>query len=315
MYTLIRAEFFRCTKIRLFWLSLCLCPAAGIFSGCLVSANEENFFPILLAPSSLILGIFLSLNTGREYSDGTVRNKLIAGNTKTQIFLARLCCSVPTGALMAALFILPFSMLSAGTLHSFIPADILWHAVLTFILLHGTWAVIFTVVSSLISSREVGSIINLLLIILIAVICSTIEFELGHPEFIQNEEASLVPVTQEELEQIHNNTFAGSYFTSPEQGAANHYYKYETDISATKNPAYVQRPRRTILETVYYLLPSGQTGNYISYFTACFCGDDPLAAKEKDYKMLDWLPLYSLILMAVLSGTGLCLFRKKEFFF
>ena len=42
----------------------------------------------------LILAAGISLIVGAEYSDGTIRNKLIIGKTKAQIYFANLIASI-----------------------------------------------------------------------------------------------------------------------------------------------------------------------------------------------------------------------------
>lgn len=60
------------------------------------------FAPILL---SVVSAFFI----GSEYSDGTMRNKLIAGHHRSHIYLANLIVSIVAGVILSAAYLVPYT--------------------------------------------------------------------------------------------------------------------------------------------------------------------------------------------------------------
>ena len=103
MCNLIHAEFYRYKHSRLFWISVLAAFLSGIVYG-LTVFRMEVFDDMFVVPLFVVLAIFISLTIGREYSDGTIRNKIIAGKTKTVILMSRLFISVAISVIMSFVF-------------------------------------------------------------------------------------------------------------------------------------------------------------------------------------------------------------------
>lgn len=99
MSKLLSANFIRLRKSIEFWLcavSTLLISAGMIYSGSgwakeaasrgIIKPLEDYFFQ-MVPYIGAIIAIFISLFVGTEYSDGTIRNKLIVGHTRTDIYL------------------------------------------------------------------------------------------------------------------------------------------------------------------------------------------------------------------------------------
>lgn len=307
MRNLLSAEFYRYKHSRLFWLLMCASVLSGIVYG--ITAFDGCFDDMFVVPLFAILAIFISLTVGREYADGTIRNKIIAGEKKASIFLSKLVVNVIVSVMMVSAFLIPCIAILFVNVLSKIPSSILLWTLLGFLLLNISWAVIFTFVSSLISSREIGAIINFILIIAIMFASYQLEFAIGQPEFLYTEESTAVPMSQEEVEKVRNNTFVGSYGVEDNEDGTVTYYKYViTDTEKSPNPKFIGEPYNGILQGLDSMLPHGQINEYV----AC------LTAHAQDYDGLEYnsriktFPLYSLFLICVLSGTGMLLFKKKE---
>lgn len=307
MRNLLWAECYRYKRSRLFWLLLCAAILSGIVYG--MTAFDGCFDDMFVVPLFAILAVFISLTVGREYADGTIRNKIIAGKKKTSIFLSKLIVNVIAGAMMVSAFLIPCIAILSVNVLSKIPSSILLWTLLGFLLLNISWSVIFTFVSSMIPSREIGAIVNFVLIIAMMFAAYQLEFAVGQPEFILNEESAAVPMSQEEIEQVNHGTFSGSYGIENNEDGTMTYYKYViTDTEKSPNPKFIGEPYRGILQSLDSILPHGQINEYV----AC------LTAHAQDYDELEYdsriktFPFYSLFLICVLSGTGTLLFKKKE---
>lgn len=306
MRNLIRAEVYRYKNNRFFWFMLCAAFLSGAFYGLTVIGSA--FDDMFVVPLFVILAFFISLSIGREYSDGTIRNKVISGKTKTVILVSKLVISISVSVIMTTAFLLPCIAITAADVLSKIPASVLLWTLLGFFLLNIAWAVMFTVVSTLICSWEIAGILNFILIIAIMFGSYQLEFMIGQSDFIEREECINVPMTPEEVKQVQDGTFEGSYsWDDDENGVITYYKMVVTDQSTYPNPHYVPEPFKTILQSIDSMLPHGQINEYVSCLTDYMYRDTP----EDIYPRIKVFPLYSLFLITILSGTGLLLFRKK----
>ena len=130
MIKLLKAEFARCFSGKVFWL-------IALFT--LVTASSFNFIKYItvkrehqtevfndsmlyigLISIGMIAAIFVAFHAGGEFDEGTVRNKLIAGNTKTGIYLCHLAVSSVAMVIIQYLFFFTFyvcSYLFFGAFH------------------------------------------------------------------------------------------------------------------------------------------------------------------------------------------------------
>lgn len=308
MDNLIHAELYRYKRSRLFWFSLLAAFLSGVVFGasCVAGGAFDDMFVV---PLFVVLAAFLSLTIGREYGDGTIRNKLIAGKTKTAIFLSRLLIGAGVSILMTILFLLP-CVLIALRVFSAIPTSVLLWTLLGFFMLNISWTVMFIFVSSLITSKEMSAVVNLILIIVIMFGAYQLENLIGQPEFIGTAETAEVPMTAEEVKQIQDGTFEGSYsYHTNKNGVITYYKLIELSNAKEPNPKYLSEPYRTVLQSIDNTLPYGQINLYVSCLTDYAYDNLPTA----EYAVIHLYPLYSLGLIAVLSGIGLLLFRKRNF--
>lgn len=113
MSRLLSADFIKLRKSRFFWICVVAMALWGIFMKVMgyISQVCDGYEPPglseLLFTFALFVGILQAAQTslfiGTEYSDGTIRNKLIIGHTRTAIYLSNLIvCSVAGLALCAA---------------------------------------------------------------------------------------------------------------------------------------------------------------------------------------------------------------------
>jgi hypothetical protein len=99
MSKLVSADFSRLWKDKIFWLCTVAIFVFVVFM-VLMGANVDkmqnsgralDYYYFRSLPFwGLFLSVFISMFLGTEYSDGTIRNKLIVGHTRTEIYLANL---------------------------------------------------------------------------------------------------------------------------------------------------------------------------------------------------------------------------------
>lgn len=116
MSKLLSANFMRLRRskeFRLCAVATLLIAAKMIYTGAASASSMANIgltmhlddFYFELAPyTGAILAIFISLFLGTEYSDGTIRNKLIVGHTRTNIYLANFLTCLIGGILITIMW-------------------------------------------------------------------------------------------------------------------------------------------------------------------------------------------------------------------
>ena len=131
-----------------------------------------------------IIPIIIGLFIGTDYSDGTIRNKLVVGHTRFNVYLANLITGVSVSVLIylagiAASYITGLicfknDVLSASETFLF---------VITGILITASWSAICTLISMLFHSKAGSVVISLLIAAFMAVFSLEIIHSLSEPEF------------------------------------------------------------------------------------------------------------------------------------
>ena len=104
MSRLLSADFAKVKKSRFFWLCIIGMAVFGLYMKIMEYISTQQYFsrsPALhsmLSIYAMVIGFltaaFVSLFVGTEYSDGTIRNKLIIGHSRAAIYFSNLiACS------------------------------------------------------------------------------------------------------------------------------------------------------------------------------------------------------------------------------
>ncbi|MDO4354585.1 MAG: ABC transporter permease, partial [Clostridia bacterium] len=143
MINLLRANF---SRLRHDKVTLCLAALAAFFGVSAAAVNAVNIsregavwvmdFSLLtyVILSPIMTSVSAALFIGSDYSDGTLRNKLIAGHRRGNIYLANLitCCFV--GIMLCLIFAVPqgiLGLLLGGQIQSS-PTKLLMYGGLSF---------------------------------------------------------------------------------------------------------------------------------------------------------------------------------------
>ena len=102
MSRLLVSTFIRMLKKVIFWFFVLCMFAYGVYTALNIASEARIGFVLdrclfeCLPLMGLISAIFTSLFIGSEYSDGTIRNKIIVGHSRIRIYLANLIrCPIP----------------------------------------------------------------------------------------------------------------------------------------------------------------------------------------------------------------------------
>lgn len=135
---------------------------------------------------AFLLAIFCSLFIGTEFSDGTIRNKIIVGRTRAQLYLSHFLTCSAVGLLMNLLFFLlvcavGIPLFGAPTLP---PATLVsWIGAGTLSIL--SYSALFTFLSMLVQNKTTVSIVSLITLFAAILVTTYLMSRLGQPEMIQ----------------------------------------------------------------------------------------------------------------------------------
>ncbi len=236
MHKLLNANFSRLRKNKVFWLCIAavfLIAAFNVlnFYRQITSVDEvafagleEHYFellPLFGILSSIVIGLFL----GTEYSDGTMRNKLIIGHTRTNIYLSSaVTCAAVSAAVTFSMFVggaIGIPLLGFQTM----PLSAILLYMLAGVLSSVALSAVFTLISMNCSRKAEGAVIAILSALAMMIIGSVIYNMLQEPEMIS------------EMVMTSN----GIDHTEPHL-----------------NPDYVGGTLRSVLIVLLQILPSGQ---------------------------------------------------------
>lgn len=223
MSKLLTANFMRVKKDKFFWIGMIFMMAAGV----IFPVNRYMDMKQTGFMNNIDNGFFgCALFIGTEHSDGTMRNKIIVGRKRTEIYLSNCVTSAVVGVLLCAAFFLPYLCVGIPLLGLF-DADVklVLLLVLTVLLLAAAFASIFTLIAMLCQNKAVAVVICILLaqtfLFTGAVTNAMLDAPRTYPEYTIDE---------------NNNTV----------------------VSERPNTRYLDGAKREIVQTFYDINPGGQ---------------------------------------------------------
>lgn len=234
MINLLRASFIRLKKDKLFWglAILTIIFALALLINAYLDMKKFNeiykvidFFPRI----SIIIGFYIAIITsvfiGSEYSCGTIRNKIITGHNRKNIYLSNFIVISIATLFYIVLFVLIVGFLGIILFGKIdISIDKLIYLILTIFLLCLAMAAINVFISMNISSKTISSMINILLVVVLFYGCMVVYGLLSQPE--TTNQATLI----------------------------NEQIVYEE----VPNPMYPSKKMRAIYQMILNVIPEGQ---------------------------------------------------------
>ncbi len=232
MNKLLNANFARLKKDKAFWAGMMFMFAAGGFGVMMKLINDPTatadqlalIFPVLIG---IVSAAFCSLFIGTEYGDGTIRNKIIVGHTRSAVYLSNFVTCSAAGIFMClsyiaavAAFGLPLLGLSETRLGA---VGIL--LLVAFMMVIACTALL-TLLGMLNQNKAASAVICILFIVALLVLTTFIKARLEAPEF-----------------------YDGYVFTDSLGNAA---------AEPVRNPQYLEGTKREVYQFFLDFLPTGQ---------------------------------------------------------
>lgn len=236
MNKLLQSNFSRLWKNKLFWLVIVFMFGLGVFITVgmhldMVNYDALNYFDENLLVYISFIGcfaaVFCSLFTGTDYSDGTIRNKVVVGHHRSSIYLSNLMTSIVAALTMTAAFLLSYCALGCFLLESPVATTgkmvfLVAISILTVL----AYVSLFHMLSMLITKKSASAVVCLLVFFGLLMLAIIIQGKLEEPEYISG-----YVLTTNGVEQ-----------TEPEL-----------------NPRYLQPTARKVYQFFLDLLPTGQS--------------------------------------------------------
>lgn len=236
MRKLLKANFSRLFRDKVFRILMALMSLAGVAIPIIHYLDNKNngigwtpdssFFSYgLLTP--VLLAVLTAFFVGTEYSDGTMRNKLIAGHGRRDIYLANLVVCIAAGMLLSLAYLTPHTCLGIpllGAVQTDFPTLVLYMGLNGALI--AAFASIYTLLAMLCQNKAYTVAGCILLVFALLFMGVHIVSALNEPEYYQ----------------------AYSY---TENGMT-----YEEDEA--KNPNYLFGTKRKVYEFLHDFTPGGQ---------------------------------------------------------
>lgn len=198
MRKLLLANFARLQKSRVFWLGMSVMYGLGIM------AVIMRYFDILEDPNyayttadgfwflgglyiSVVLSVFISLWLGTEYQDGTMRNKLMVGHTRGEIYAASwLTCTI-SSLMMHIGYIFMVAVFGTLLLEPFTtPVRVLVISTLVSILTVVAMSSIFVMIAMLVSNKSTSAVLSMMIALAMLFGSIAVDSMLTAPEYHEN---------------------------------------------------------------------------------------------------------------------------------
>lgn len=284
MNKLLRANFFRLIKNKIFWGIIVI--TLGITSVLLFNTiinnqgeTKESIDRLLVMYMYFIgiaMAIFTSLFVGTEYSDGVLRNKIVIGHSRKHIYLADLITSIIVGLCIQLIYMLIVAVIGIpifGTLQMTIEKFLFVIIDIVFIII--TYASIFTCITLLCSDITVSTVSCMILVLIMFI-------------------ASMA------LSSTANTMKYRETYIQTENG--------EIEVHQKLNPDYPGDLKKNVAKTILYCLPTGQTSQIMSQVS------------KKPFQITNYMSddelktvfLYSVGVTIVITGVGMYCFKRKD---
>lgn len=237
MRNLLSAGFHRLWRNKVFWAGMAAMLAFSVLIA-LTGANDaaamraagvvrtlDDYYFQLAPVIGIFCAVFTGLFIGTEYSEGTMRNKIIAGRTRAEVYLSNFIVCLAAGECYIAAWLIGglagIPLIGAWA----IGVQGLLLYILIALLFTAALAGIFTLLCMLCSNKAIAVVIAMLLALGLLIAASIVYGILSEPEYL----SGLMM------------TVDGMQLAEP-----------------TPNPDYVSGMRREIYQFIMHCLPTGQ---------------------------------------------------------
>ena len=306
MSKLIRAGFRRYVRSYVFWLSVIVTLGVAIVCG--ISARQFSYDAFYFMIILIANAVMISWIVGNEEG---IRNKIITGHTKGNIFLSELILGIVASVVIYLFFAMVFLGINSYIIgHA--PNGVAIKIFLCGLVASACTAAILVTISLLISHRAIIAIVNILLILALVFATQTIDGILRRPEYWEEYDYEYTEIIDGEGN-VHLGMSA-----------------IEGSMHLVENPNYIESPARDVLSVIGYLSPfttickSGDitygwfgynmqvSSNSINNSHTIWDNEADFSVTKEENTSLNLTLIFTSMELIAISFAGYFFFRKKE---
>lgn len=303
MMKLLSANFFSMIRSKRFWLG---CVFMAGFAGLNIWSRQRqagegldlaidseimSFAPLLF----LILPCLCGLYINTDYHDGTIRNKLTVGRSRTAVYLSNFIIVYAVGLFYSALYV-GTTLIGGIGLDVKDPLEVLISSGMMLLTILALTAV-SVFLATMIANRYVLSL------------CAVLAIGMMFGSAMINDMLES-PDTMPDIEVVSYSVGEDGMMIPKYVDSRGNEYTMDDDIPMVPNPNYIDEPLRTILRKYNDVSPGGQIWEIMNEGHTDW-------DKEAQTQVLEQTPywqlaLYSLCVTAGSTVLGTALFRRKD---
>lgn len=214
MSKLLSANIMRLWKEKVFWIVIAIVFGLGAVIPISIKISEirlgvynsiDPVFGQFAIFIGVVLAIFCSFFVGKEYSDGTIRNKIICGKKRADIYLVNFLTCAMVGLMLCIAFFLPYLGIGIPLLGSFhMEKENVFWLFLTVIALSIAFASIYNLIAMLSTSKAVTASACILLTFFFLYLGFQLTGMLKQPEIIDGTAYDENGIPYQEVEDFPN---------------------------------------------------------------------------------------------------------------
>lgn len=281
MTNLLSAGFSRLFKNRTFYICVIVMALYGALEALTSITYPEEFADhlddIFFEYCSLIpvlMSVFCAMFIGTEYSDGTMRNKIITGHKRTAIYMSNFIIGAAAGLMMYAAYMITCLGLGIPKLGVFVgETGMIFVRIGCSLTLLLALTGIFTLIALMIKSKSASAVVSILLAFALLLGAAILYSLLSEPEFYRDYD------------------FQSVYYEGEEE-----IFIPSEEPELVPNPFYVDGIQRQIYQFIIDFTPGGQVIE--------------IASGNMSAPLL--LAGYSMLIAVGTTGAGLIIFNRKN---
>ena len=238
MIKLLRANFARLWKNKVFWLGFlvltvfCVLQKISIIQDSVEVHYLEETFWIYAYVIGIILSVFISLFVGAEYEYDTIRNKIISGHARSDIYLANVLVCIVAGWIMCLGCLISTLLVGVPFLGFFhIELSEIFSQGICVVALSAAYTAVYCFFAMLIPNRTVSAITCILLSFMLLFAGTVVSNRLDESEYYYIPDSSLG------IGEIDDGSHSEWIY----------------------NPDYLEGTERRVYEIVFEVIPGGQS--------------------------------------------------------
>lgn len=192
MNKLLAANFMRLKKSKVFWGAAVFMTVMGFIFAILQKRTLDQGFEATLeggvfqyvAFIGFVTAVFCAIFVGTEYSDGTLRNKIIVGHKRSEIYLSTFVMCACAAAAVCILCMVCYLGLGLMLLGGFASGfAVIFPMTVSVIVLSICFSAIFTLIALLCHNKAASAVLCILLALILLFAGSFLRSSLDEPEF------------------------------------------------------------------------------------------------------------------------------------